>query len=100
MTIQVLSLIIALLAVIVGPIISYRIAKKNLEFQFRSMTQEKWVDKLEKASHSFLCFTLEWIEKYRGLIDGSAQNKEPVPEINRTFDGINSSIKDQPFLIY
>ena len=34
MTIQILSLIIALLAVIVGPIITYRITKKNLEFQF------------------------------------------------------------------
>ncbi len=56
MAVQIISLVIALLAVIVGPIITYRITKKNLEFQFRSMTQGGWIDKLEATSLSFLNF--------------------------------------------
>ncbi len=96
MTIQIISLIIALLAVIAGPIITYRITKKNLEFQFRTMTQGGWIDKLEETSVSFLSFTLEWIEKYRALEDKVRKN--PVSgesvnsEIDRIMNGINSSI--------
>ena len=53
MTVQILSLMIAMLAVIVGPVVTYRITKKNLEFQFRTLIQENWINKLELSAHSF-----------------------------------------------
>ncbi|MBM3712523.1 MAG: hypothetical protein FJW56_03690 [Actinobacteria bacterium] len=56
------------------------------------MTQEKWVDKLEESTHSFLNSSLEWIEKYRGLRDRSSQLKNPNIEIDRMLNAINSSI--------
>lgn len=92
MTIQILSLIIALLAVIIGPIVTYKVTKKNLEFQFRSLIQEKWVDKLEVSAIGFLTSSNEWIEKYRGIQDGSSKTKEPEREIDRMLDTINSYI--------
>ena len=95
MVIQIISLIIALSAVIFGPIITYRITKKNLEYQFRSMTQGNWINKLEEAIHTFLIFTLEWIEKYRALCDrvksDPSSNKEVNDDIDRMLNGINSS---------
>jgi len=100
MTIQIITLIITLIAVIVGPIVTYRITKKNLEFKYLSMTQGKWIEKLEESSHSFLNSILEWIEKYPALEDGSRQSKEPNAEIDRMFDAINSSIiRLQPTVI-
>jgi hypothetical protein len=89
---EITSLLIALAAVIVGPIVTYLITKKNLEFQFRTIIKEKWVDKLTEASHSFLSNTIEWIEKYRGIKDGSAKTIKPEQEIDRMLDNINSSI--------
>jgi len=92
MTIQILSLVIALLAVIVGPYITYRITKKNLEFQFRTMIKEHWVKKLEDAAHIFLNTTSEWMNKYPMIQDGSWHVKDPNQEIDRMLDLIHSSI--------
>lgn len=92
MTIQIISLVIALFAVIVGPIISYRIAKRNLEFQFRLSVPIKWLDKLEEAAHLFLYSSLEWIEKYPALQDGSSKVEFPNREIDRMLDSLGSSI--------
>lgn len=92
MKIQLISLLIAFAAVIVGPIVTYFISKNNLEFQFRTIIKEKWVDRLGEASHLFLTSVLEWIEKYRGIVDGSAKVENPHREIDRMFDNINSSI--------
>ena len=92
MEIQLISLAIAFAAVIVGPIVTYQIAKKNFEFQFRTIIKEKWVDRLGEASHLFFTSVLEWIEKYRGIVDGSAKVESPHREIDRMFDNINSSI--------
>lgn len=92
MTIQILSLIIALLAVIAGPIITYIVTKKNLESQFRLTVPIKWLDKLEEAAHSYLFATLGWIEKYRGVTDTKFYQKEDaIKEINLMFDSINSA---------
>ena len=92
MTIQIITLIITLIAVIVGPIITYRITKKNLKFKYLSMFQGKWIEKLEESSHLFLNSTLEWIEKYRAIVDGTLQSKDPNIEIDRMLNAINSSI--------
>ena len=99
MEVQILSLIVALLAVIVGPYVTYLITKKNLEFQFRTLIQEKWVTKLEDAAHSFLNSSSEWISKYPMLQDGSWEVKEPNKEIDRMLDSINSSIIKLEFLL-
>ena len=99
MTIQVLSLVIALLAVIVGPIITYRITKKNLEFQFRTMIKEHWVNKLEDAAHMFLNSTSEWMNKYPVIKDGSWHLKDPNQEIDRMLDTIHSSIIKMELLL-
>lgn len=99
MTIQIISLIVALLAVIVGPLITYRITKKNLEFQFRTLIQEKWVIKLEEAAHLFLNTTSEWINKYPMLQDGSWKVENPNKEIDRMLDTINSTIIKLEFLL-
>jgi len=92
MTIQILSLLIALLAVIVGPIITYRITKKNLEFQFRTLIKEHWVSKLEDVAHTFLNCTSEWMNKYPVIRDGSWYVENSNKEIDRMLDTINSSI--------
>jgi|SRR3990172_13252329 len=92
MTIQIISLVIALLAVIVGPIITYRITKKNLEFQFRALIKEHWVSKLEDVAHTFLNCTSEWMNKYPVIGDGSWHVENPNKEIDRMLDTINSSI--------
>ena len=92
MSTETISLLIALAAVIVGPIVTYQITKKNLEFQFRTIIKEKWVDRLGEASHLFLTSVLEWIEKYRCIVDGSALVENQHSEIDRMFDNINSSI--------
>lgn len=99
MVIQILSLIIALLAVIVGPIITYRMTKKNLEFQFRTLIQENWVNKLEEAAHLFLNNTSEWISKYPGLQESSLRGIEVNKEIDRMLDSINSAIIKLEFLL-
>jgi hypothetical protein len=92
MTAQILTAVAAILAIIVGPWISYRVAKKNLEFNYRSMVNSTWLDKLDKSVHLFLYSTLEWIEKYPAIKDGSSQLPEPNREIDRMFDSINSAI--------
>lgn len=92
MSTEIISLAIAFAAVIIGPIVTYHITKKNLEFQFRTIVKEKWVDKLGEASQIFLSSVLEWIEKYRGIQDGSSKIENPHREIDRMFDNINSSI--------
>jgi len=92
MEIQIISLLIAFAAVVVGPIVTYFIAKNNLEFQFRTIIKEKWVDKLGETSHLFLTSVLEWIEKYQSIVDGSSRVENPNREIDRMFDNINSSI--------
>ncbi len=92
MTAQILTAIAAILAVVIGPWISYRVAKKNLEFNYRSVVNSTWLDKLDKSVHLFLFSTLEWIEKYPGIQDGSSQLLEPNREIDRMFDSINSAI--------
>ena len=92
MTAQILTAIAAILAVVIGPWISYRVAKKNIEFSYRSMVNSTWLDKLDKSVHSFLFSTLEWIEKYPVIKDGSSQIPEPNREVDRMFDSINSSI--------
>ncbi|MBK9097513.1 MAG: hypothetical protein IPM14_05165 [bacterium] len=92
MAVQIISLIIALLAVIAGPIITYIVTKKNLESQFRLTVPIKWLEKLEEAAHSYLFASLEWIEKYRGVTDSKFYQKEDATkEINRMFDAINSA---------
>jgi hypothetical protein len=94
--IEIISLLIALLAVIVSPFISYKIAKKNLEFQFRNMTQEKWIDKLEIAAVDFLDNCNKWIEKYRGLFErvsnGSLKIEDANNLIDEMFDKMNIAI--------
>lgn len=96
MTIQIISLVIALLAVIVGPIITYRITKKNLEFQFRSLTQENWLSKLEDSILSFLNNSEQWIGKYRALAEIGKRDESQITTINNKIDemldSINSSI--------
>ncbi|MCB9211594.1 MAG: hypothetical protein H6609_19700 [Ignavibacteriales bacterium] len=96
MAIQIISLLIALLAVIVGPIITYRITKKNLEFQFRSLTQENWITKLEESILSFLTHTEQWIGKYQYLVEsGLADHTKIDPnnqQIDELLDAINSAI--------
>lgn len=96
MTIQILSLIIAMLAVIVGPIVTYRITKRNLEFQFRTLIQEKWIDKLETTALEFLNSNVQWVEKYKGLMMRGAQGTITLGEVNQSIDSmldsINSSI--------
>jgi len=91
MEVQIISLIIALLAVIVGPFAVNWQNKKNHEFQFRTLVQERWVEKLEKDAYAFLNSILEWIEKYRGIMDGSANVDNPNKEIDRMFNAVNSS---------
>ena len=92
MTIQILSLIVALLAVIISPFVTYKITKKNLEFQFRTIIKEHWINKLEDAAHSFLNCTSEWMGKYPVIKDGSWQIENPNKEIDRMLDTIHSSI--------
>jgi hypothetical protein len=96
MEIQILSLIIAILAVIIGPFITYRITKKNLEFQFRTMTQEKWIDKLETKVGNYLNITIKWIEKYPDLIERGQKEPVQIKEINQEIDlmldTINASV--------
>lgn len=99
MAIQIISLLIALLAVIVGPIITYRVTRKNLEFQFRTMIKEHWVNKLEDTAHIFLESTSEWINKYPGIQDGSWQVINPNQEIYRMLDSIHSSIIKMELLL-
>ena len=94
--VEILSLSIAFLAVIISPIISYKIAKKNLEFQFRSMTQEKWIDKLEQTAIQFLDNNVKWIEKYQGFMkrhnEGTLSTNDVNNEIDKMLDSINVSI--------
>jgi hypothetical protein len=92
MTIQILSLIIALLAVVIGPIITYRITRKNLEFQFRSIIKEHWVNKLEDVGHSFLFSTSEWTDKYPRIKNGLIKVENSDKEIERMNDSIRTSI--------
>jgi len=103
MTIQIISLIIALLAVIVGPIITYKITKSNLEFQFRTMTQSNWLTKLEDAILTFLTNSEQWIGKYPQLVESAKEDPSKIDEnnkeIDRLFDVISASIiKLQLFL--
>lgn len=95
MEIQIISLIIALAAVIVAPLVTYRITKKNLEFQFRTHTQEKWIDKLETEIVNYLFAITQWVEKYPGLSEGQ-KNKDRITEIkldiDKMLDAINTSI--------
>ncbi len=56
------------------------------------MVNSTWLDKLDKSVHLFLYSTLEWIEKYQAIKDGSSQLPEPNREIDRMFDSINSAI--------
>ncbi len=92
MIIQILSLIIALLAVIIGPILTYRITRKNLEFQFRSIIKEHWVNKLEDVAHSFLFSTSEWTDKYPRIKNGLIKVDNPDQEIERMNDSIRTSV--------
>ncbi|MEK6552532.1 MAG: hypothetical protein AABZ54_03685 [Bacteroidota bacterium] len=96
MEIQIISLIIALAAVIVGPFVTYRITKKNLEFQFRTLTQEKWIDKLELEIVNYLYAITQWIEKYPSLMEKGQTDFSRVNEINleidRMLDEISISI--------
>ena len=92
MAIQIISLIITLAAVIVGPLVTYKVTKRNLEFQFRTLIQEKWIDKLEEDVTKYLTQVVEWIEKYRAIIDGSSKIEEPEREIDRMLATLNSSI--------
>lgn len=96
MTTEIFSLTIALLAVIVGPIFTYKITKKNLEFQFRTITQEKWIDKLEEYASSYLENTVRWIEKYPGMIEMGKNSPQVTEQMNvqidNMLDEINSSI--------
>lgn len=95
MEIQIISLIIAFAAVIIGPLVTYRITKKNLEFQFRTMTQEKWIEKLESEVGNYLFSIVQWIEKYPGLVERGRkemnQKNEINVEIDRMLDTINIS---------
>ena len=99
MIFQILLLIIAILAVIVCPIITYRITRKNLKFQFRTLIQENWLTKLEDAAHSFLNSSSEWISKFPALQDGTTGVNEVNKEIYRMLDRINSSIIKLEFLL-
>lgn len=92
MAIEIFSLLIALMAVIVGPMISYRVTKKNLEFQFRSIIKEHWVNKLEDVAHSFLFSTSEWADKYPRIKNGLFKVDNPNLEIERMNDSIRTSI--------
>lgn len=95
MEIQIISLVIALAAVIVAPLVTYRITKKNLEFQFRTHTQEKWIDKLETEIVNYLFAIIQWVEKYPGLSE-EQKNKDCITEVNldtdKMLDAINTSI--------
>ncbi|MBS3944384.1 MAG: hypothetical protein KGZ42_02725 [Melioribacter sp.] len=86
MEIQIISLIIAFVAVIVGPIVTYRITKKNLEFQFRTITQEKWIDKLESEISNYLFAITHWVEKYPGLAERVQHDNSRINEINLEID--------------
>ena len=99
MTIQILSLVVALLAVIISPFVAYRIAKKNLEFQFRTMIKEQWVNKLEDSAHMFLNTTSEWINKYPVIKDGSWHVQDANQVIDRMLDTIHSSIIKMELLL-
>jgi len=98
MEIQIITLIIAFAAVIVGPFISYRIAKKNLAFQFRTLTREKWINILEAEIVNYLFSINQWVEKYPSLVEkgrmgiSEFQINEVNQEINRMQDAITSSI--------
>lgn len=96
MAIQIISLLIALLAVIVGPIITYRITKNNLEFQFRSMIQSNWLTKLEDAILTFLNNSEQWIGKYPHLVESAKEDPTKIDEnnqeIDKLFDAISASI--------
>lgn len=96
MVVEIISLCVALVAVIVGPIVSYKITKKNMEFQFRTLTQEKWIDKLEKATLDFMTSCVAWIEKYPAIKEKSEIELENIIEFNNQIDtmldSINSSI--------
>lgn len=94
MQLQILSLIIALAAVLVGPYISYRIAKKNLSFQFRSLTKEKWIEKLETEIVNYLFAITQWIEKYPALKEKGQKeiNLDKINEINHEIDLMQDAI--------
>lgn len=92
MTVQILSLVIALLAVIVVPFVTLRKIKKEFEFQFRTNIKENWVNNLETAAHSFLYSTIEWIEKYPSIRESGNPSSENISEIDRMINAINSSI--------
>lgn len=92
MTIQILSLLIALLAVLVGPILTYKKTKQQFEFQFRTSIKEHWVNSLEIAAHSFLLSTMEWIERYPALREASNITSVTNNEIDKMLKEINSSI--------
>lgn len=96
MTIQIISLSIAFIAVIVGPIITYKMMKKKFEFHFISMVHGKWIDKLEDNVITYLNNTVQWIEKYPGLVEKGKNNplflREVNDNIDRMLDEINVSI--------
>lgn len=91
MAIQILTLIIAILAVIFGPLISYKIAKKNLEFNYRTIIKARWLNELRNNVHLFLDSVLEWFEKYPGIKEGILPREQANKEIDRMLDKINSS---------
>lgn len=50
---ETLSLIIALLAIIVGPFISYKIAKAQIHAQLISSNRHVWIDKFRESISEF-----------------------------------------------
>lgn len=92
MAIEIFSLIVALLAVIVGPMITYRITKKNLEFQFRTKTQENWIVKLDVAAVDFLNSSHQMFEKYPTLMERFYNDPKIKTEVNNQIDAMIDSM--------
>lgn len=86
MEIQIITLVIALAAVIVGPFVTYRITKKNLEFQFRTIIHEKWIDKLESEISNYLFTIVQWVERYPSLVEQRQKEGSRINEINKEID--------------
>ena len=92
MNTEILSLVVAALAVLISPIVTYRVNKKNLEFKFRTMLQESWIEKLESAAHDFLNASSKFIGKYKSNNYKVAYgSNERIKEIDQLLDDINSS---------
>ncbi len=86
MTIEILSMTIALIAVIVGPLVSWGIAKRQISAQVISTNRQRWIDHFRDVLSEYVrdCSTLN-----RGYAGGAISKDEAYARYEATLLAIH-----------